>query len=307
MNKYKIGIVPSADDDAASLMAIASLEEPQMTDLFVPVLYDSRERVERMRQGRESDTRFVFQQSAEHTGDECVCIVEARTGGQDGDEGSGTPGEPVWQSDLRNGLVDALVYVGDADIDACTAGAGVVVYLSESDCMALVGRERIAEELKKVTRVLARDFDLSKPRAAVVADTDRQKEEWEEKDEELGAFLYGPFLTETFFDEEQQMYYDVMLAFDHATARRCFREAAHAWGVCLAEDTGGKVMLYPAYNTQPMGEDAASFNSVSLNRAIYAAVDVLRNRERYDEGHASPLPKLFFEKKDERRGNNNLE
>lgn len=304
MKKYKIGIVPSASDDSASLITIASLEEPQMTDLFVPVLYDSRERVERLREGRESDTRFVFLDSAEHTLEECVCVMDTTSEAPAEEEQAAAPALPVWQSDLQNGLVDALVYVGDADMDTCTAGASAVVYLSESDCMALVGREHIGEELEKTIRLLERDLDYTKPRMAVVADTDRQKEEWEAKAEELRAFLYGPFLTETFFEEEQQVYYDVVLAFDHATARSCFREAAHAWGVCLTEDAEGRVVLYPAYNTQPMGEDAASFNAISLNRALYSAVDVMRNRERYDEGHASPLPKLFFERKDDRRGSN---
>ena len=304
MKRYKIGIVPAAGDDAASLMTIASLEEPQMTDLLIPVLYDSKERVERLREGHESDTRFVFLPSAEEAREECVCVVDTSRAAQEADAGDTASALPVWQSDLRDGNIDALVLVGDADIDQCTDGASAVVYLSEADCMALVGREHIAEELEKVVRLLERDLDYSKPRMAVVADTDRQKEEWEAKAEELGAFLYGPFLTETFFEEEQQRNFDVILAFDPATARNCFREAAHAWGVCLAEDGEGRVTLYPAYNTQPMGEDAASFNAISLNRALYSAVDVLRGRARYDEGHTSPLPKLFYERRDERRGGN---
>lgn len=304
MKRYKIGIVPSAKDDSACQVAIASLEEPLMTDLFVPVLYDSRERIERLREGHESDTQFAFLSSADDAKEDCVCVVDAsHAPAQEGDEDA-ADALPVWQSDLQSGLIDALVYVGDADMDTCTTHASAVVYLSESDCMALVGREHIADELERVVKLLERDLDYSKPRMAVVADTDRQKEEWEAKANELGAFLYGPFLTETYFEEEQQRNFDVTLAFDHATARSCFREAAHSWGVCLTEDSEGRVTMYPAYNTQPMGEDAASFNAISFNRALYSAVDVLRNRARYDEGHRSPLPKLFFERKEERRGNN---
>lgn len=304
MNKYKIGIVPVAEDDSASLMAIASLEEPQMTDLFVPVLYASKERVERLREGRESDVRFTVIPGAEHAKAECVCVVDAtQTAVPEGEE-SVVPALPAWQNDLQSGVIDALVFVGDADMDICTTDARAVVYLSASDCMILVGREHINEEMERTVRLLERDLDFSRPRMAVVADTDRQKEEWEAKAEELRAFLYGPFLTETFFEEDQQKHYDVVLAFDHASARRCFRDAAHAWGVCLTEDPEGRITLYPAYNTQPMGEDATSFNTLSFNHALYSAVDVLRSRERYDEGHISPLPKLFFERRDERRGGN---
>lgn len=304
MNKYKIGIVPAAEDDSACLMAIASLEEPQMTDLFVPVLYASQERVERLREGRESDTRFAFIPSAEQAKTECVCVVDSSRAAVAEGEENAAPALPAWQDDLQSGVIDALVFVGDADMDTCTTDAKAVVYLSASDCMILVGREHINEEMERTVRLLERDLDFSRPRVAVVADTDRQKEEWEAKAEELRAFLYGPFLTETFFEEDQQKHYDVVLAFDHASARRCFRDAAHAWGVCLTEDCNDRITLYPAYNTQPMGEDATSFNTLSFNHALYSAVDVLRSRERYDEGHISPLPKLFFERRDERRGGN---
>lgn len=304
MSKYKIGIVPAAEDDSVCLMAIASLEEPQMTDLFVPVLYASQERIKRLREGRESDTRFTFIPSAEQAKAECVCVVDSSHAAVAEGEENAAPALPAWQADLQSGVIDALVFVGDADMDTCTTDAKAVVYLSASDCMILVGREHIDEEMERTVKLLERDLDFSRPRMAVVADTDRQKEEWEAKAEELRAFLYGPFLTETFFEEDQQEHYDVLLAFDHVSARRCFREAAHAWGVCLTEDPEGRITLYPAYNTQPMGEDATSFNTLSFNHALYSAVDVLRSRERYDEGHISPLPKLFFERKDERRGGN---
>ena len=257
-----------------------------------------------MREGRESDVRFTVIPGAEHAKAECVCVVDAtQTAVPEGEE-IAVPALPAWQNDLQSGVIDALVFVGDADMDICTTDARAVVYLSASDCMILVGREHINEEMERTVRLLERDLDFSRPRMAVVADTDRQKEEWEAKAEELRAFLYGPFLTETFFEEDQQKHYDVVLAFDHASARRCFRDAAHAWGVCLTEDPEGRITLYPAYNTQPMGEDATSFNTLSFNHALYSAVDVLRSRERYDEGHISPLPKLFFERRDERRGGN---
>lgn len=299
MKRYKIGIVPGTSDNSACLMTIVSLEESQMTDLFVPVFYTDRKRVEHLREGHDSDTRFTFLSSAQDACEDCVCVVDTGNGSEETPQVS----QP-WQDDLQNGVIDALVFVGDADMGACTAGADAAVYLSESDCMTLLGREHITEELERTVKLLARDFDYSKPRMAVVADTDRQKEEWEAKAEELRAFLYGPFLTDTFFEEEQQRHYDVILAFDHTSAQRCFREAAHAWAVCLVEDSDGHLTIYPAYNTQPMGEDAASFNAISLNRALYSAVDVLRNRTRFDEAHISPLPKLFFERRDERRSGN---
>lgn len=299
MKKYKIGIVPNIEDEAVCQIVIASLEEPMMTDLFIPILYADKASLDKQREGHEYDTKFVEVADANSAREECVCVVNV---GKTQDQNKET--KASWEADLCEGRVDALVYAGDVDARMCIANAQSVIYLSESACMALVDRDNLTVNLPEMIGLLERDLDMTRPRLAVLADTDRQKEEWEEKADELRAFLYGPFLTDTFFEEDLLHNYDGMLALDFENAIRCFRENAHAWGVCLTEKAQGKVSLYPAYNTQPMGKDAAVFNSISLNRAFYTAVDVLRSRERYDIAHKSPLPKLFHEKRDDRRNIN---
>lgn len=299
MKKYKIGIVPNIEDEALCQIVIDSLEEPMMTDLFIPILYMDKASLDKQREGRESDTKFLEVADANSAREECVCVVNVGKA-QDQNEGN----EARWKADLYEGRIDALVYAGDVDARTCIDNARSVVYLSESACMALVDRDNLTENLPEMIGILERDLDMTSPRLAVIADTDKQKEEWEEKSDELRAFLYGPFLTETFFEEDLWQNYDAMLALDFESAIRCFRENAHAWGVCLTENAQGNVSLYPAYNTQPMGEDAAVFNSISLNRAFYTVVDVMRSRERYDVAHKSPLPKLFHEKREDRRSTN---
>ncbi|MGN1256042.1 MAG: hypothetical protein ACI4UA_02640 [Bacteroidaceae bacterium] len=299
MEKYRIGIVPTPGDDAVMMITIASMEEPQMTDLVVPVLYADRNRVEQMRNGQNSDTQFVYLTHAEDAREECVCVVDTtRRNARNPQEDA--PGMDVWTEDLQNGNVDALVMVGDTDTEKLDGQ--VKMYLSERNCMAMLHRDSLAEDMQQVVALLERDLDSTKPRMAVVADTDKQKEEWEAKAEEMGAFVYGPFLTETFFEEEHYRDFDVLMALDAQSAMRGFRETAHTWGVCLTEDDEQHVILYPAYNNESASEESAEFSSVSLNHALYLAVDILRNRKRYDEAHENPLPKLFFEKKDERKG-----
>lgn len=301
MKKYRIGIVPSSDDDAVMMMVIASMEEPQMTDLVVPVLYADRNRVEQMRNGQNSDTRFVYLTNAVDAREECVCVVDT-TQRNAKEPQEGTQSKDAWTEDLMNGDVDALVMVGDTDTEKLDGQVKVRMYLSERNCMAMLHRDCLAEDMQQMVALLERDLDSTKPRMAVVADTDKQKEEWEAKAEEMGAFVYGPFLTEIFFEEEHYRDFDVLMALDAPSAMRGFREAAHTWGVCLTEDDEQHVILYPAYNNESACEESAEFSSVSLNHALYLAVDILRNRKRYDEAHGNPLPKLFFEKKDERKG-----
>ncbi|MGN0233151.1 MAG: hypothetical protein ACI4B5_01860 [Bacteroidaceae bacterium] len=302
MEKYKIGIVPCQAGDDVMAMIIATLEEPQMTDLLVPVLYADRNQLEQLRANRNSDARFVYLTRAEDAQEECVCVVDTAVISSSGPAGEKQP-VTVWMDDLRSGAIDALVYVGDTETFALPGKAKVTICLSDGGCMALLDRDHLTEDMEHVVAVLERDLGCIKPRMAVVADTDRQKEEWEHKAEEMGAFVYGPFLTDTFFEEEQHKNYDVLMALDAKSASREFRDAARTWVVCLTEDDGQRIALYPAYNSHPMGEDSTAFNMMSLNHALYWASDILRNRRNYDEAHEAPLQKLFFEKKDERKGN----
>ncbi len=44
-------------------------------------------------------------------------------------------------------------------------------------------------------------------------------------------------------------------------------------------------------------------NPASFLNAIYTAIDVYRNRICYDEAHENPLPKLFHDKREDKRHN----
>ena len=47
--------------------------------------------------------------------------------------------------------------------------------------MGLLRREHLSEDMEQMVALLERDLDYTKPRIAMVADTDRQKTEWEAK------------------------------------------------------------------------------------------------------------------------------
>ena len=52
-----------------------------------------------------------------------------------------------------------------------------------------------------------------------------------------------------------------------------------------------------AYNIA--GKDLANENS--FRQALYTAIDVFRNRTRYDEAHDTPLEKLYNERREDER------
>jgi hypothetical protein len=86
-------------------------------------------------------------------------------------------------------------------------------------------------------------------------------------------------------DAENYKAYDVVLVNDREQGLKDFLELSQGNGV--AYTTGRELVC-----TSP-------FSAESFNESIYLAKDILNARERYDEAHKNPLPKLFVDKKDE--------
>lgn len=81
--------------------------------------------------------------------------------------------------------------------------------------------------------------------------------------------------------------YDVVLVNDREQGLKDFLELSHGNGV--AYTTGRELVC-----TSP-------FSAESFHESIYLAKDILNARERYDEAHKNPLPKLFVDKKDDNK------
>ena len=86
-------------------------------------------------------------------------------------------------------------------------------------------------------------------------------------------------------DAENYKAYDVVLVNDREQGLKDFLELSQGNGV--AYTTGRELVC-----TSP-------FSAESFHESIYLAKDILNARERYDEAHKNPLPKLFVDKKDE--------
>ena len=86
-------------------------------------------------------------------------------------------------------------------------------------------------------------------------------------------------------DAENYKAYDVVLVNDREQGLKDFLELSQGNGV--AYTTGRELVC-----TSP-------FSAESFNESIYLAKDILNARERYDEAHKNPLPKLFVDKKDD--------
>lgn len=168
--------------------------------------------------------------------------------------------------------------------------------------------ERVMEKLADFYLSLEKDFGLSHPRIAVLALNPHAGDggvigheeqnviapaiEQARKD---GVNCYGPYPADGFFGAEQYRKFDGVLAMYHDQGLAPFKTLAMAGGVNF---TAG----LPFVRTSPdhgTGYDIAGKGEASeesLREAIYAAIDIFRNRARYEESHRNPLRRQYFDK-----------
>lgn len=184
----------------------------------------------------------------------------------------------------------------------------VTTHLPISKIAENITAERIVEKLKIFSDSLRSDFAIVHPRIAVLALNPHAGENGllgsEEQDviipaitaaKEQGVECYGPYAADGFFGSGLFKHFDGILAMYHDQGLAPFKTMAMESGVNF---TAG----LPIVRTSPdhgtgydiAGEGKAS--EQSMREALYAAIDIARNRERYKEMTANPLRRQYFDK-----------
>lgn len=182
----------------------------------------------------------------------------------------------------------------------------VTTHLQMTQVPAAITIDGIREKLRLLDISLKRDFNIDGPRIAVLSLNPHAGENGilgnEERDiiipaiqqalDEDGIQCFGPYAADGFFGARQYRRFDAVLAMYHDQGLAPFKTIAMDEGVNF---TAG----LPIVRTSPdhgTGYDIAGqgiANESSMRHAIYTAIDVYRNRIRYDEARQNPLPKLF--------------
>ena len=187
----------------------------------------------------------------------------------------------------------------------------VTTHLPIKEVAQAISKETIMQKARIFHQTLKRDFRISNPRIAVLSLNPHAGDDGllgtEEKDiirpaiDELaakGIQAFGPYPADGFFGSGSYLRFDGVLAMYHDQGLAPFKTIALESGVNY---TAG----LPIIRTSPdhgtaydiAGQNKADANS--MRQAIYTAIDVCRNRQNYDEPLASPLPKLFHEKRED--------
>ncbi|MBR0433670.1 MAG: 4-hydroxythreonine-4-phosphate dehydrogenase PdxA [Bacteroidaceae bacterium] len=186
----------------------------------------------------------------------------------------------------------------------------VTTHLPISKVAAAVTEEAVLERLRTFHHSLQADFGISNPRIAVLSLNPHAGEDGllgsEENDairpacekaEAEDIIAYGPFAADGFFGTRAYEHYDGVLAMYHDQGLAPFKLLAMDDGVNV---TAGLdiVRTSPDHGTgyDIAGKGVASENS--FRQAIYAAIDIFRNRQAWNEAHQNPLQKLYVDKRD---------
>ena len=184
-------------------------------------------------------------------------------------------------------------------------------HLPISKVAGAITKELIEEKVRILNQSLKRDFLIDNPRIAVLALNphcgDGGVIGTEEKDiiiptiEQLfeeGVKCFGPYPADGFFGSGNYTHFDAILAMYHDQGLAPFKALAMENGVNY---TAGLpiVRTSPDHGTAYDIAGKGIAKEDSFRAAIYTALDVVRNRRTYDEAHAHPLKKQYYEKKDD--------
>lgn len=164
-----------------------------------------------------------------------------------------------------------------------------------------VRADRIVDAVKRFDNTLRRDFGCERPRIAVLAlnphcgdggllGDEEQKEIIPaiEALHEDNVLAFGPYAADGFFGQRLWKEFDGVLAMYHDQGLAPFKALATKEGVNFTSGLG-YIRTSPDHGTAYDIAGHMTADPTSMREAIYSAIDIYRNRERYDEASANPL------------------
>ncbi len=191
---------------------------------------------------------------------------------------------------------------------------GIVTgHIPLSEVPASLSEDLILSKIKVLENSIREDFGVEKPKIAVLGLNPHAGENGniglEDKDiiapaittaKKNGLVVFGPYAADSFFASEYTKY-DAVLAMYHDQGLIPFKTLAFEGGVNY---TAGLpyVRTSPAHGTayDKAGKNVAS--PESMRSAMYLAIDIYRNRLKYEEMNKNPLGYNLI--KDFKNGNN---
>ena len=113
---------------------------------------------------------------------------------------------------------------------------------------------------------------------------------------------YGPYTSEQILDKDRICHFDgIIIVGDAAMGEKII--SALSQKVPVRFFAGTKAVITAPYHPvrRREAEEEGVTDVSEMTHPIYTAIDVIRHRTFYDEARLNPLPKLFRDKREDRR------
>jgi 4-hydroxythreonine-4-phosphate dehydrogenase len=170
-----------------------------------------------------------------------------------------------------------------------------------SDVAKHLTEELIRKKIKTINKSLIQDFGIRKPKIAVLGLNPHSGDNGVIGDEEdklikptlkkifdEGTLVFGPFSADGFFGSSQYENYDAVIATYHDQGLIPFKTLSFGKGVNYTAGLN-KVRTSPDHGTAFEIAGKGIANNNSFLEAIYAAIDIFKSRNEYDEITIRPL------------------
>ncbi len=332
--KIKVGITHGDVNGIGYEVILKVFTDSTMLDLCTPIIYGSKKySAEHKSNLKMENFPFFFIEKSEDAKRNKVNLIDCCDDQEELSLGDSTisSGKAAYQSlntavnDLLEGKIDSIVtapinkkniqgeefdFPGHTEFLGQKDGGnkGLMFMISEKlkvgvvtghiplkDVADEISIEKIIKKLKVMNTALIRDFNISKPKIAVLGLNPHAGDNGLLGGEEQGVIVtaiqnalkdniiaHGPFPADGFFGSTQHTNYDGVLAMYHDQGLIPFKALSFGEGVNFTAGLSF-VRTSPDHGT---GYDIAGENKAdhsSMRKAIYAAIEICKNRHLYDE------------------------
>lgn len=324
--KVRVAITHGDTNGVGYELIFKTFAAPEMFELCTPIVYGSPKVAAYHRKALNAETAFSIISNADDMRDGrlnlLTCFeeeVKVELGTQsDESKAAGAKALKKAIEDQKNGKFDVLV-LNPMALNSEVKRQGLVVMMSDNlrvafatsdmslkDVTSKITKENIVSKAEMFIGMLRRDMRISNPRIAVLAlnPNGHGQEEAEaitpavEQLANSGKQAFGPYAADEFFGSGKFAAFDGILAMYYDQGAAPFRALSDDDSIlCVAGLPVPCTMPLFNYPQEQAGKGLA--DESSFRKAIYAAIDICRNRWNYDEPLQNPLPKLFHERRDD--------
>lgn len=167
-----------------------------------------------------------------------------------------------------------------------------------------ITRDAIVSKLQLINNSLKRDFNINKPRIAVLGLNPHAGDEGliGKEEEEIikpaikdakqrDVFCFGPYPADAFFARGQYEKFDAVLAMYHDQGLIPFKSLALGEGVNFTAGLPG-VRTSPDHGVAFDIAGQGKADESSFRAAVFKCIDIINGRNEYDKQHKNPLNKI---------------